>query len=73
MKRPGQHEIIIRRQLGQSGTELALVDQTAGLVDDDEIVDRPSWEAVRGGGAVRGRSGGGTEPVALWIRTFWID
>lgn len=57
MKRPGQHEIIIRRQLGQSGTELALVDQTAGLVDDDEIVDRPSWEAVRGGGRLEDGQG----------------
>lgn len=42
VKRACKHEIVVRRQLLQPGLEFALVDQAAGLVDDDERVDNPN-------------------------------
>lgn len=44
MKRSRQDEIVICRELLQSGLELALVDEAAGFVDDDEGVDDPGKE-----------------------------
>lgn len=41
MKSPREHEIVVCRQLLQSGMEFALVDQAAGLVDYYEGVDDP--------------------------------
>lgn len=41
MKRPRKNQIIIRRQLSQTGLELALIDKTASFVDDDEREYRP--------------------------------
>lgn len=38
---PCQNEVVVRGQLAQSGLELALVDETAGFVDDDEGEDGP--------------------------------
>lgn len=41
MKRPREHEVIVGRQLAQTGGELALVDQPTGLIDDCEGEDGP--------------------------------
>lgn len=41
VKRPREHEVIVGRQLAQTGGELALVDQPTGLVDDCEGEDGP--------------------------------
>lgn len=41
VKCTGQHEVIVCRELAQTGLEVALVDKTSGLVDDDEGVDGP--------------------------------
>lgn len=36
MEGTGQNEVVVCRQLAQAGLELALVDETAGFVYDDE-------------------------------------
>lgn len=41
MKSAREHEVIVGRQLLQSGLEFALVDQAPGLVDDNERVNDP--------------------------------
>lgn len=37
----GEDEVVVGRELAQAGLELSLVDQTAGLVDDDKRKDGP--------------------------------
>ena len=44
VKRPRQDEIVICREFLKPGLELALVDEAAGFVDDDEGVDNPGKE-----------------------------
>jgi hypothetical protein len=41
----GEDEVVVGRELAQAGLELALVDQTTSLVDDDKREDSP-MEAV---------------------------
>lgn len=41
MKGTRENEVVIGRQAAQTGLVLALVDQTAGLVDDDQGEDCP--------------------------------
>lgn len=36
VKSTGEDEVVVGRELAQAGLELALVNQTASLVDDDE-------------------------------------
>lgn len=42
MERPRQHQVVVCRELAQPGLEVALVDESAGLVDDDERVHAPA-------------------------------
>jgi len=42
VKGTGEDEVVVGRELAQAGLELALVDQTAGLIDDDERKDGPN-------------------------------
>lgn len=41
VKGTGEDEVVVGRELAQAGLELALVDQPAGLVDNDEGKDGP--------------------------------
>lgn len=41
VKGTSENEVVIGRQAAQTGLILALVDQTAGLVDDDQGEDCP--------------------------------
>lgn len=41
MEGTSQNKVVVRGQLAQAGLEFALVDQTAGFVDDDEGVHGP--------------------------------
>lgn len=41
MKRPREHEVIVRRQFAQTGCELALVDQPTGFIDNCQGEDGP--------------------------------
>ena len=42
MKGTSEDKIVIRREAAQTGLVLALVDQTTGLVDDDQGENCPS-------------------------------
>lgn len=45
---PCQNEVVVGGQLAQTGLELALVDETPGLVDDDEREHGPGISCVSG-------------------------
>jgi hypothetical protein len=46
VKCAGEDEQVVAAELRQAAVELAVVDQPAGLVDDEERVDDPVWSAV---------------------------
>lgn len=41
MKGTGEDQVVVGRELAEAGLEFALVDETAGLVDDNEGEDGP--------------------------------
>lgn len=41
MKSPGEDEVVVYREFVETFSEVALVDQSTGFVDDDEGVDDP--------------------------------
>lgn len=46
MKGTGKDKVIVGGEFAQAGLELALVDQTSGLVNDNEREDGPGWWLV---------------------------
>ena len=40
---PGEDEVVVDGELVQAVVEVALVDEAAGFVDDDERVYDPEW------------------------------